>query len=128
MGAITNPVALFELWNNIIVALGGSTPADTTERGYLEAFQAALTSAISSGAPAASTVTGPPAFGAAAVVGTGTSFARNDHIHGLPTGGTLSGAMVFSNASIHMTALPAADPHVVGALWANAGVVTVSAG
>jgi hypothetical protein len=29
-------------------------------------------------------VTGPPAFGASAVVGTGTSYARNDHIHGAP--------------------------------------------
>ena len=31
----------------------------------------------------ATTVTGPDAFGAAAVVGTGTAFARNDHNHGL---------------------------------------------
>lgn len=32
----------------------------------------------------ATTVTGPDAFGAAAVVGTGTTYARNDHDHGLP--------------------------------------------
>ena len=43
---------------------------------------------------AASTVTGPDSFGASAVVGTGTAFAREDHDHGLPaaptvpTGGT----------------------------------------
>ncbi|MDA9406513.1 MULTISPECIES: hypothetical protein [unclassified Bradyrhizobium] len=27
-----------------------------------------------------------------------------------------------------VSALPTADPHVVGALWANSGVLTVSAG
>ena len=32
----------------------------------------------------ASTVTGPDAFGASAVVGTGTTYARDDHDHGLP--------------------------------------------
>jgi hypothetical protein len=33
---------------------------------------------------AATTVAGPPAYGDPAVVGTGTNYARNDHIHGLP--------------------------------------------
>ena len=33
---------------------------------------------------AATTVTGPDAYGAAAVVGVGASFARDDHDHGLP--------------------------------------------
>ena len=33
---------------------------------------------------AATTVTGPDAYGAAAVVGTGTAYARDDHGHGLP--------------------------------------------
>src|ERR1035437_611242 len=33
----------------------------------------------------ATTVTGPDASGASAVVGTGTTYARNDHDHGLPT-------------------------------------------
>jgi len=33
----------------------------------------------------ASTVTGPDAFGASAVVGTGTTYARDDHDHGLPS-------------------------------------------
>jgi len=33
----------------------------------------------------ATTVTGPDAFGASAVVGTGTLYARNDHNHGLPS-------------------------------------------
>lgn len=41
---------------------------------------------------------------------------------------TISGAKTFSNAVTKMTALPTADPHVVGQLWANSGVVTVSAG
>lgn len=42
--------------------------------------------------------------------------------------GTVSTVVSFSNASVSMTALPTADPHVVGRLWANSGVVTVSAG
>ena len=33
---------------------------------------------------AATTVTGPDAYGAAAAVGTGTAYARDDHDHGLP--------------------------------------------
>lgn len=41
---------------------------------------------------------------------------------------TFNSAQVFSNAAVSMTALPIADPHVVGRLWANAGVLTVSAG
>lgn len=41
---------------------------------------------------------------------------------------TATGATVLSNASVSMTALPTADPHVVGVLWANSHVLTVSAG
>lgn len=42
--------------------------------------------AVSTPAPAAATtVTGPDAYGAAPAVGTGTSFAREDHDHGLPS-------------------------------------------
>lgn len=33
-----------------------------------------------------------------------------------------------STADVMLTGLPSADPHVVGKLWANSGVVTVSAG
>jgi hypothetical protein len=40
--------------------------------------------ATAAAVPAATTVTGPDLFGAVAVVGTGTSYARNDHDHGLP--------------------------------------------
>lgn len=31
-------------------------------------------------------------------------------------------------ASVNAAALPTADPHVVGRVWANSGVLTVSAG
>lgn len=41
---------------------------------------------------------------------------------------TATGAVTLSNASVKMTALPTADPHVVGALWKNSAVLTVSAG
>jgi hypothetical protein len=37
----------------------------------------------------ATAVTGPPAFGASPVVGTGTEYARNDHIHGMPAAPTI---------------------------------------
>jgi hypothetical protein len=43
---------------------------------------------------------------------------------------TLGNAAISIDASGRaiVTGLPAADPKVVGALWANAGVLTVSAG
>ena len=39
-------------------------------------------------------------------------------------------ATVFTTtgANIVVTGMPTADPHVVGALWANSGVLTISAG
>lgn len=44
-----------------------------------------LSTIYSANVPApASTVTGPDAYGAPAVVGTGTTYARDDHDHGLP--------------------------------------------
>lgn len=33
-----------------------------------------------------------------------------------------------SGGTVILTSLPTADPHVVGQLWSNAGVLTVSAG
>jgi hypothetical protein len=46
-------------------------------------------------------------------------------------GGTLTvGGIAFTTdgTNIIVTGLPTADPHVVGALWANSAVLTVSAG
>lgn len=40
---------------------------------------------------------------------------------------TIAGTKTFSGPVV-MTGLPTSDPHVVGHLWANSGVVTVSAG
>jgi hypothetical protein len=48
---------------------------------YLQALNTAITAG---GASPATTVTGPDAFGASAVVGTDTKYARSDHDHGLP--------------------------------------------
>ena len=45
---------------------------------------------IQSYAAPAATVTGPDAYGAAAVVGVGTTFARADHDHGLPAAPAVS--------------------------------------
>ncbi len=53
-----------------------------------------------SGTPA-STVTGPDAFGASAVVGTSTLYAREDHDHGLPSETvTLSNTVTLTNKRI----------------------------
>jgi len=47
------------------------------------ARRVAIASGVGGPAPA-TTVTGPDAYGASAVVGTGTTYARDDHNHGLP--------------------------------------------
>ena len=81
---------------------------------------------------AATTVTGPDAFGASAAVGTGTHYARNDHGHGLPaapadlplTGGTMSGAIAMGTHAVTgltQTNYTVATPSVSG------GAVTVLA-
>lgn len=41
---------------------------------------------------------------------------------------TASGAVILSNGSVNITNLGTVDPHVVGQLWANSHVLTVSAG
>jgi hypothetical protein len=61
----------------------------------------------STSAPPATTVTGPDAFGASAVVGTGTHYARNDHDHGLPAAPvTLTNAVTLTNKRITRRVLP----------------------
>lgn len=35
---------------------------------------------------------------------------------------------ISTSGTVKFTSLPTADPHVAGQLWANSGVVTVSAG
>jgi hypothetical protein len=65
------------------------------------AIETALLGGTCPVASAATTVTGPDTYGAAAVVGVGTSYARNDHDHGLPAapadlplaGGSMTGAI-----------------------------------
>lgn len=60
----------------------------TNENDQIHAIQTALGPTGTPGpvltALAAGSVTGPPAFGATAVVGTSNQLARQDHIHGLP--------------------------------------------
>jgi hypothetical protein len=83
--------------NKITGIANGSAPQDAVAYGQLP-----------SGVSPATTVTGPDAYGASAVVGTGTLFARNDHDHGLPAapadlplaGGTMSGAIAMGSNKI----------------------------
>jgi hypothetical protein len=130
---------LKELYAGLITAVGGDPGKATTLQELLAELGVALTAFAATGAPAATSVTGPDAFGASSVVGSSGHYARADHNHGLPastsitsvgtlTALTVSGAVDLTDSSVKMTALPTSDPAVIGALWANSGVVTVSAG
>ncbi len=67
---------------------------------------------------------------------TDTSFSRiSAGLIGVGTGaaGSVAGSLSLTNlkaagSQIDFTGVPASDPHVVGRLWANSGVLTVSAG
>ena len=94
-------------------ALGFQTgQASTTQANYITAvgYQATV------GAP------GGVALGADHT-GTGATTSVQDQI-------ALGTALhqVLMSGTVKMTGLPTADPHIVGELWANAGIVTVSAG
>jgi hypothetical protein len=41
---------------------------------------------------------------------------------------TITGGLNVTGGTVIMLDLPTADPHVVGQLWSNSGVLTVSAG
>lgn len=41
---------------------------------------------------------------------------------------TLTSTVSMSNASLTLSAIPTADPHVAGRVWANVGILTISAG
>ena len=66
---------------------------------------------VTGGVSPATTVTGPDTFGAAAVVGTGTKYARDDHDHGLPANPqrtpatTVTGPDAFGAAAVVGTSL-----------------------
>lgn len=62
--------------------IAANTTAINTERTRAVSAEDAITASLPA---AASTVTGPDAFGASAHVGTSTAYARQDHDHGLPT-------------------------------------------
>jgi hypothetical protein len=74
---------------------------------YVAADSEYVAEATPAGTPASS-VTGPDAFGASAVVGTSTNYARQDHNHGLPAapadlplaGGTMTGAIAMGTNKI----------------------------
>lgn len=64
-------------------ALGADELA-INEAGTSKKLTVAQVLALAAVPSPASTVTGPDTFGASAVVGTGTTYARVDHDHGLP--------------------------------------------
>lgn len=76
--------AIDELTGDVTAGPGaGSQPATLVNTANVKAI--ILADAPGGTIPPATTVTGPDAFGAAAVVGVGTPYARNDHNHGLPS-------------------------------------------
>jgi Type VI secretion system/phage-baseplate injector OB domain len=80
--------------------------------------------------PPATTVTGPDAFGASAVVGTSTNYARQDHDHGLPTLITPAPYALVGNTTA--TSLPANTieiiPLITGSGTTLAHGMTISSG
>jgi hypothetical protein len=58
------------------------------------------------------------------------TFTGTTTVGGLTATGAVSmtGTVSLTNASVSMTNLPTADPHVIGRIWSNSGVMTVSAG
>jgi hypothetical protein len=130
------------------------TAGDSSDRIATTKF---ATNLIGAEGPPATSVTGADAFGASPVVGVSVYYARQDHDHGLPAA-PLSTYAGNPNTHVAATAigqllkdtstpglwqataadnahwiqiggvLPTADPAIAGSLWANAGVVTVSAG
>lgn len=63
----------------------------------------AVATAVPAGVNPATTVAGPAAYGDAAVVGTGTEYARNDHDHGLPAAPSASLSSLVSSLSADYT-------------------------
>ena len=83
---------------------------------------------------AATTVTGPDAYGAAAVVGTGTAYARDDHDHGLPaapagipiTAETSATGVTLINGTQTILSVTAPNDGKVHILLAASSIKTVS--
>jgi hypothetical protein len=86
-GAMTGPIAMGA--NKITGLANGSASDDAAAFGQISG----------AGASPAATVTGPDALGASAVVGSGTTYARADHNHGLPAAGTTSGTVAAGDDS-----------------------------
>ncbi len=93
---------------------------------------AAWSPLVTGGGGPATTVTGPDAFGAAAVVGTSTDYARQDHDHGLPAKGDLSSIGVFAVAPTETGTVASTPPSSasvqailgnlsLGSAWQNTG-------
>ena len=101
------------------IANGGTWDGAPTadEKAALDAAPTALTALnpvasvadLPGPAPApATTVTGPDAFGASAVVGTGTTYARADHDHGLPAAPAVPSAGTSSDIGVEYLGVAAA--------------------
>lgn len=109
---------LNSLANNGTVAITAGTINGTTI-GASSASSVRATTLNASGATNVAALTATGATSLAALTASGaTSIAAL----------TASGAVVLSNASVTISNLGTADPHVAGQLWMNSRVLTVSAG
>lgn len=107
---------------NIAAAAGGASTGGNGNGGVGGAVN------ITAGAGALANGSGTNGVGGAVNI-TGGAAAPAGNTNGgdvVIQGGAKNGSGKVGN--IMVPTLPAADPHVAGALWANAGVVTVSAG
>ena len=92
-----------------------------------------VATAVPAGVNPATTVTGPDAYGAAAVVGTGTTYARADHNHGLPAAPadiplstvTTANDMIVATSSGAVTRVPGPITTDVNFLIGNSGSGTI---
>lgn len=105
-----------------VVVPGPGSAASTVAGAASTATGAGAIASLVGGAGGATSGAGGNAVVAGGAAVNGNSNGGDVHIDG----GAKHGSGTVGN--VIMGSLPTADPHVVGALWASTGVVTVSAG
>ena len=106
--------------------IGAKTPLLAS---FASAQEVALAAAVDATVDHSVTTTGAlTVAGALTVTGASTVVALTASGASALAALTATGAVVLSNATITIANLGTVDPHVAGRLWANSGVLTVSAG